>query len=124
MDKAEALHSFWSSFGLLAIDEYSAYDSTLELPENYITYEVQTANFGDSVALTANLWYHSTSWSEIEQKKDQIAEYIGWGGKLIPIDGGYIWIKLGTPFAQRMQSETDSFRRIYMNISVDFLSAT
>ena len=124
MNKAEALHTFWSSFGLFAIDENSAYDSAMNLPDNYISYEVQTANFGDSVALTASLWYHSTSWEDIEQKKDEIAEYIGWGGKLIPIDHGYIWIKLGNPFAVRMPVEQDSIRRIYMNISVDFLSAT
>ena len=124
MDKAQALHQFWSSFGLTAIDEYSAYDSTIDLPSNYIAYEVQTSNFGDSVALTASLWYRSTSWAEISQKADEIAEYIGWGGKIIPIDHGYMWIKLGTPFAQRMSDEDDSIRRIYMNISVDFLSAT
>lgn len=124
MDKAQAIHSFWSSFGLLAIDEYSAYDSSMELPENYITYEFQSSNFGDSVALTASLWYRSTSWEEITQKADEIAEYIGWGGKIIPIDGGYIWIKLGEPFYQRMSAEIDGIRRIYMTISVDFLSAT
>lgn len=124
MDKAQAIHQFWSSFGLTAIDESSAYDESMELPSNYITYEVQTANFGDSVALTASLWYRSTSWKDISQKADQIAEYIGWGGKLIPIDNGYIWIKLGTPFAQRMAVDQDSIRRIYMNITVDFLSAT
>ena len=124
MDKAQAIHDFWSGFGLLAIDEYSAYDEGMELPSNYITYEVQTSNFGDSVALTASLWYRSTSWEEISKKADEIAEYIGWGGKMLPIDGGYIWIKLGTPFAQRMAVDQDSIRRIYMTISVDFLSAT
>ena len=124
MDKAQAIQEFWSSFGLTAIDEYSAYDESMELPSNYITYEFQSANFGDSVALTASLLYRSTSWKDISQKADEIAEYIGWGGKLLPIDGGYIWIKLGSPFAQRMAVEQDSIRRIYMNISVDFLSAT
>ena len=124
MDKAQALHAFWSSFGLLAIDESSAYDERLVLPDNYISYEVQTANIGDSVSLTASLWYRTTSWADISQKADEIAEYIGWGGKLIPIDNGYIWIKLGSPFAQRMAVEQDSIRRINMNISVDFFSAT
>ena len=123
-DKAQALHQFWSSFGLTAIDESSAYDSTIELPANYITYEVQTANFGDSVALTASLWYRSTSWAAISQKAEAIAEYLGWGGKLLPIDNGYVWIKQRTPFAQRMAVEQDSIRRIILNISVDFLSAT
>lgn len=124
MDKAQALHEFWSSFGLTAIDENSAYDESNELPSDYITYEVQTANFGDSVALTASLWYRSTSWADISQKADEIAEYIGWGGKVIPVDYGYIWIKLGSPFAQRMAAEQDSLRRILMNISVDYLTAT
>ena len=124
MDKAQAIHQFWSSFNLTAIDELSAYDTTIELPSNYITYEVQTANFGDSVALTASLWYRTTSWAEITQKADEIAEYIGWGGKLLDVTGGYIWIKLGTPFAQRMAAEQDHIRRIVLNISVDFLSAT
>ena len=124
MDKAKAIHNFWSSFNLTAIDEQSAYDSTSELPENYITYEVRTANFGDAITLTASLWYHSNSWAAISQKADEIAEYIGWGGKLLPVDYGYIWIKLGSPFAQRMAVEKDSIRRIVLNISADFLSAT
>ena len=124
MDKAKALHAFWSSFDLLAIDEQSAYDTRMELPDNYITYEVQTANFGNPVALTASLWYAATSWKDISLKAEEIAEYIGWGGKLIPIDGGYIWIKLGQPFAQRLDGEKDTIRRIVLNISVDFLSAT
>ena len=124
MNKAQAIHNFWSSFSLTAIDEYSAYDTTIELPGNYITYELQTANLGDSVALTANLWYKSTSWSEISQKADEIAAYIGYGGRVIPIDGGYIWIKLGSPFAQRMDADNDGIRRIYMTIMVDFLTAT
>ena len=124
MNKAQGLHQFWSSFGIAAFDEISAYDERLELPDNYITYEVQTANFGNSVALTASLWYRSTSWAEISQKADEIAEYIGWGGKVIQIDGGYMWVKLGSPFAQRMAVEdNDSIRRIILNVAVDFMTA-
>lgn len=124
MDKAQALHNFWSSFGLTAFDEVSAYDKAMELPSNYITYEVQTANFGEPAALTASLWYRTTSWAEISQKADEIAAYIGYGGRVIPVNGGYLWIKLGSPFAQRMTvDQDDSVRRIYINISVDFLTA-
>ena len=123
MDKAQALHAFWSSFGLLAIDESSAYDERLDLPDNYITYEIQTANIGDSVALTASLWYRSTKWEDITKKADEIASYISYGGRVLKIDNGYIWIKLGTPFAQRMSVEDDSIRRIILNIEADFLSA-
>lgn len=124
-DKAQALQDFWSSFGIEAIDEQSAYDSTLDIPDEYITYEVQTGNFGDSVPLTASLWYRTTSWSKITKKAEEIANNIGYGGKVLKTDSGYIWIKLRNPFAQRMAvDQDDSFRRIILNISVDFLSAT
>ena len=124
MDKAKALHNFWSSFNLTAIDESSAYDEQLELPSNYITYEVQTSNLGEPVALTASLWYRTTSWEDISKKADEIAAFIGYGGRVLEVDGGYMWVKLGTPFAQRIAVEQDdSIRRIYLNITVDFLTA-
>lgn len=124
MDKAQALHTFWSSFNLTAIDEQSAYDTTMALPDNYITYEVQTSNIADTVYLTASLWYKSTSWAAISQKADEIAEFIGYGGRVLNVDDGYIWVKLGSPFAQRMAVEQqDNIRRIVMNISVDFITA-
>lgn len=124
MNKAQAIHDFWSSFGLLAIDEQSAYDEQdIELPANYITYELQTANFGDPIQLTASLWYYSTSWEEITEKANEIAEYIGYGGRMLKVDGGYVWIKLGQPFAQRMAVEQENYRRIILNITVDFLTA-
>ena len=126
MDKAQALQSFWSGFGLTAIDEQSAYDTTITLPSNYITYEVSTSNIaGASVALTASLWYKSTSWEAITKKADQIAAYIGYGGKVLPVSGGYLWVHLGaTPFAQRMATEDDTLRRIVLNYTVEFLTAT
>lgn len=123
MDKAQAIHQFWSSFDLMAIDEQSAYDEKIDLPDNYITYELQTSNFGDPISLTASLWYYSTSWKDITDKADEIARYIGYGGKIIAVDDGYIWIKLGTPFAQRMASEQENYRRIILTITVDFLTA-
>lgn len=125
MDKAQALQEFWSSFGLAAFDENSAYDERIELPESYITYEVQTANINNSVDLSASLWYKSTSWKEITQKANDIAYYIGYGGRVVQVLNGYIWIKQGTPFAQRMAVEQDdNMRRIYLSISVDFLTDT
>lgn len=124
MDKAQALHQFWSSFDLVAVDESSAYDENMELPQNYITYEVQTGNIEGSAALTASLWYHSTSWIAIQQKADEIARFIGYGGRIYTIDGGYMWIKLGMPFAQRIAVDNDdNLRRIYLNITVDYLTA-
>lgn len=129
MNKAEALHSFWSGFTWPAIDEQSSYDlqtlKDLGITDKYISYEVVTSNIGDDVGMTASLWHRSASWAEIQQKADEIAAYIGYGGKVVTIDGGYIWIKLGSPFAQRMLVDADyDWRRIYLNITAEFFSAT
>ena len=121
MDKAQALQSFWSSFGL------PAYDST-DVPQDaqmpYITYSVATDSLDNVVNMNASLWYRSTSWKDITQKADQIAEAIV---KMTPpsiqLDNGRLYIAKGTPFAQRMSDEDGNVRRIYLNIQAEFLTA-
>ena len=128
MDKVQALHQFWSSFGIPAIDEQSAYDTPviedLEIDFPYITYEVQTDSFDAPVAIGADLWDKSTSWTRITQKCEQINEAISRGGVICPFDGGAIWITRGTPFSQRADAETSvDVRRIHININAEFISA-
>lgn len=130
MDKSQALHLFWSSFGIPAIDETGAYDTQVleQLGIGYprITYEVAESNLGEPVMLTASLWYRQTSWAAAEAKAQQISAFIGWGGKTIPIDGGYMRFMLprDTIIFRRMADEDDSLRRVVFNIAVDYLTAT
>lgn len=122
--KEEAIYQFWSSFGLPAYDENTVPtgDDAPELP--YITYEVQTDNINHPVMMTASLWYRSADWSEITEKKNLISSRIGYGHRIIPIDGGYMYLTRGTPFAQRMGDDSDDMiRRIVMQIQCEFLTA-
>lgn len=123
-DKEQALKSFWESFGLKAYDEGTVPTGSNAPAFPYITYNVVTDSlYGNSVAMTASVWDRSSSWQFVTEKSHQISEDIGVGGKAVRVDGGYIWIKRGTPFAQRMADDSDDMvRRIYMNISVDFLT--
>lgn len=124
MDSLQTLHSFWSGFGLKAYDENTVPDDAMTVNGGkYLTYNAATAYFNEPVALSASLWYKSTSWAEITQKAAQIGETIGLGGKVIPCDGGYLWIKRGVPFSQRMSDEDDTIRRIYINVEVEYLTA-
>lgn len=118
-DKAQALYNFWSGFGLPAYDESNAPEDAT-FPR--ITYETATDSFGGEVALTAVLWYYSTSWGAISKKSAEIAAFIGRGGKVFKTDDGAIWIKRGTPFAQRVTDTNDSIRRIVMNITAEFFT--
>lgn len=123
-NKEQVLHNFWSGFGIPAYDE-----STVPTGENapqfpYITYNVAVDSIGNEVALTASLWYRSSSWSAITQKFDEISNEIGYGGKLFGYDSGALWVKRGTPFGQRMADDSDDMiRRIYLNVDAEFISA-
>lgn len=123
MDKFQAIHSFWSSFGLPAYDENTVPDGDDKPSLPYITYDAVIGNFGDFVAMSASLWYYGTSWSQITTKMIQIESAIGLGGKIIDCDGGILWIKRGSPFAQRVSDPDDMIRRILINIEAEFITA-
>jgi hypothetical protein len=120
MTKAAAIYQFWSSFGLTAYEENT-------VPEDaafpYITYQLVTDSFDREVAATASLWYRGESWTDINEKTEEISKKIGASGKKIAVDGGGIWIKRGQPFAQNMGDESDDLiKRKYINISIVFIT--
>lgn len=119
MNKIQALHNFWSGFGLKAYDENSVPDDAA-LP--YLTYEASSDSFGNGLVQTANLWYRSSSWADITAKEQEIADFITRGGRMIAYEGGALWIQRVTPWAQRLEEPSDEIiRRIVLNISVEFL---
>jgi hypothetical protein len=119
MNKAQAIHSFWSSFGLPAYDENTVPDKA-KMP--YITYSVSESEFEYPTALTGSLWYRSPSWEDITLKSYEISKYISLSGKLIQLDDGKLWIYRGSPFAQRMADTDDTVRRIVINIVAEFFT--
>lgn len=126
MTKEAALHSFWSSFQLPAYEENSIYAMKGSPVYPFITYEIQTDSFGGGpVNLTASLWYRpeNESWNEPNAKKREISAVIGMGGICLPCDGGAIWLKRGSPFAQNMGDSSDDYiKRVVLNVSVEFFT--
>lgn len=121
MDKAQAFHSFWSGFGWKAYEQSTVPDNA---PNQYITYEFAEGYIGDTLALSASLWTRSTSWTEIEQKAQEIGSAIGLNGKVLSYDGGKLWILRGATFAQRLEEPSDrDMRRIVINIMAEYISA-
>ena len=123
MDKFQALQTFWSSFGLNAYDENTVPTGDNRPAYPYITYEAVSGNLGTPVTMSASLWYYGASWADATAKMDEIEAAIGRGGVIRPVDGGALWIKQGQPFAQRMPDPNDMIRRIYINISAEFITA-
>lgn len=121
MDKAQALHKFWNSFGWKAYDEATV-PADAQLP--YITYNVMTDRLDGIMNLHADLWDRGYTWKSVEEKASEIGKAIGREGHATQkIDGGYIWYVQGVPFAQRMRDDDDQIRRVYINVQAEFLTA-
>lgn len=124
MDKWQAIDAFWNSFDIPAYDENTVATGGDSPQMPYITYNAVSGSVGQNLSLTASLWYKGYSWEDISRKADQIAEAIGYGYTLVDVDGGYVYITKGQPFAQRMNDpEDDSIRRIYIILDAEFLTA-
>ena len=121
MTKAAAIYQFLNSFGLTAYEENTV-PSDATFP--YITYQLVTDSFDREIPLTASLWYRGESWTAINAKTEEISQKISRGGKIVPCDGGAIWLKRGQPFAQNMGDESDDLiKRKYINITAEFMTA-
>jgi hypothetical protein len=114
MRKEQALHKFWSSFGVPAYDANTVPE---DAPLPRITYEIATDSYDMIVSLTASIWSRSKSWVEATEIKDAIEEEIANGGTVID---GILWITTRTPFAQRMNDPDDSIRRIVLNLNAEY----
>ena len=120
MTKGQALHSFFERF-------MSAYAST-SVPEDvifpYLTYDsVVDAWDGGEVSIAVNLWFYTESEAIPNAKAQEIADAIGYGGITLPCDGGFVWIKRGSPWCQSLSDDTDStIKRRYLNVTAEYLT--
>lgn len=118
MNKVQAIHNFWSSFGLPAYEETTVpQDATMP----YITYNVATAEIDSFVGLTASLWDYGTSWKRLQLLAEEIADRVSTMNP-IKIDTGFLRLDLGSPFSQNLSDEDDMIRRVYINLQGEFLT--
>lgn len=120
MTKGEALQQFFSQF-------ITAYPSTAVLEDAefpYLTYELITSAWdGGEVGLTVNLWFYTTSEAVPNAKAQELSDAIGYGGVTLPCDGGFIWLKRGSPWCQNLQDNTDpNIKRRYINVTAEYMT--
>lgn len=122
MDKSQAIHNFWSGFGIPAYDE----NTVPEVPgDKFIAYNVSTGSIENVINLSAKIWeLNSTSWSFVEGKAKEIAYAIAtMDPPTIAIDNGRLYITEGRPFSQRISNPDELVRGVYINIQAEFLTA-
>lgn len=120
MTKDKALQAWFERF----LTAYPASNVPDDVIFPYLTYELITGAFDSGeIGLTVNLWYYTESEAVPNAKAQEMSEAIGMGGTVIPCDGGYIWLKRGSPWCQTIVEEQEpNIKRRYINITVEYLT--
>lgn len=119
MTPEAAIYQFLSGFGIPAYASSSVPDQA-EFP--YITYDLVLGEWGEpEVNMPVNVWYRTESEAEPNAKVREIESAIGRGGKQLPCDGGTLWLKKGSPWAQSLsvEGEDEKVKRRYVNINIE-----
>ena len=120
MTKGAALQAFFSQF----MDAYAASAVPDDANKPYMTYELITSAWdGGEVGLTVNMWFETTSEAVPNAKAQELSDAIGYGGVTIPCDGGFIWLKRGSPWCQNLKDDTDkNIKRRYINVTAEYMT--
>ena len=118
-NKYQALHNFYSGFGVPAYEENSVPENA-KLP--YITYEVITSELAaQNVALSCQIWDKSNSLKNLNTLTESLSAALRNGAKL-QCDDGYIMLYRGEPFAQTRPSGERTIKAKYINITADYIT--
>lgn len=122
MTPEAAIYQFMSGFGIPAYASTST-PSDAEFP--YITYDLVMGEWGGGeVNMPMNIWYRTDSEAQPNAKVREVSRVIGEGGVTIPCDGGMLWVKRGSPWAQavRVENGDEKVKRRYINIDIEYLT--
>ena len=127
MTPEAAIYQWLSGFGVPAYMSSSVPDQDSPLWQGfpYIAYDLTIGNWGGvEVNMPVNLFDRTDSEAKLNAKVRQISEALGIGGVTIPCDGGMLWLKKGSPWAQSLsiEGEDEAVKRRYININIEFLT--
>lgn len=122
MTPEAAIYQFLASFGIPA---YAATSVPDQATFPYISYELVLGTWGQTETnMPVNVWYRTESEAQPNAKVREIGERIGMGGVLLHCDGGVLWVKRGSPWAQAVtvEGEDEKVKRRYININIEYLT--
>ena len=122
MTPEAAICGWLGGFGVPA---YAATSTPSGAAFPYITYDLVVGEWGGGeVNMPVNVWYRCESEAEPNAKVREISRALGIGGVTLPCDGGVLWLKKGSPWAQavRVEGEDEKVKRRYVNINVECLA--
>lgn len=127
MTPEAAIYGFLNGFSIPAYASSSVPEQ--DSPEwkgfPYITYDLVLGEWGQpEVNMPVNVWYRTDSEALPNAKVREISKVIGMGGVLLHCDGGALWLKKGSPWAQAMtiEGEDEKVKRRLLNVSIETMT--
>ncbi|MBQ9041418.1 MAG: hypothetical protein IJ111_01220 [Eggerthellaceae bacterium] len=124
MTPEAAIQEFFEQFGMEA---YAATEVPSDAEFPYLTYDLVEGEWMQpEVNMPVNLWFRTNSEKKPNAKVREIGKVLGNGGTLVKCDGGTLWLKKGSPWAQAVREESDdnTIKRRYVNVNVEYLTAS
>lgn len=126
MTPEAAIYQWLSGFGIPAYASTSTPDEGDDEWQGfpYLTYDLVIGDWMEGeVNLTVNLWDRTDSEAKLNAKVREMRDELRGGGVTIPCDGGMLWLKQGSPWAQamRVEGEDEKIKRRYINVNVEYL---
>ena len=117
--------AIFSLLGELGVPVYSATSVPDDAGYPYATVGMAVGSFWDGeVPLPVSLWYYGDSESGPNAGARALATIVGPGGRVLPCDGGAVWVKRGSPFSQSMGDPADDkIKRRYVNLTAEFVTS-
>lgn len=120
-----ALYQWMGGFSIPAYPHTSVPDEGSDdwLGFPYLTYELVEGEWmRGEVNMAVNLWYRTESEAAPNAKVREMRAALKDGGVTLPCQGGMLWLKQGSPWAQAMREEgDDKIKRRYVNVNVEYL---
>lgn len=122
MTPEAAIYQWMGGFGIPA---YASSSVPSDATYPYITYDLVLGEWlGGDVNMPVNVWYRTESEAAPNAKVREIHDAIGLGGVTLQCDGGILWLKRGSPWAQAVtiEGEDEKVKRRYVNVNIEYMT--
>lgn len=108
MSKATNLAKTLSAFFNELMPSYVRFCVPTSVQAPYITYDYSGGTFADDTVVQVLVYSNGKSLAELHTNVDKLVDYIGEGISVKGIDGGFLYLRLGSPAFQDMPELNDN----------------
>jgi hypothetical protein len=119
MTDTQALQAFFSE----VMTAYAEDNVPDDAAYPFLTYAPTVGGWGDPTGtIQVHIWDRTTSTATMNAHVRALRRHIGYGGRAVVCEDGWLWLKLGQPFdvGGTVDPDDPTLRRRVCNIDIDY----